>query len=337
MISKAGSSGSHLVVSTNLTLSLSYPHPPRVGLFISLSMHESWHDGQLSTFDDKYAEWDVFSVERASSEGTSRFERRLLHPNDIESWLESHLKSRTVSACCESISLLGGPRNLILSRRLTRHRNAGSADLKQSFIPLKKDHFATLERRYGVPPSYLYLRANANASGAFARYTTRDEDGNATRIGRCILIYRIYNIHHTTIRPPSTPHAPQRFQVHLVDGPNMGRQKRPRRRNLRRTIRPRHVLTVAISLLCSRAAKPPHRTPRIPGRNARGVLHRNATGPRTAALYAGARAGHHARRGIGLRRLGLESSCLSRVHQEVQQIEYGPRVPGAPPQLSHFL
>jgi hypothetical protein len=52
-------------------------------------MHESWHDGQLSTFDDKYAdEWDVFSLERATSEGTSRFESRLLHPNDIESWLE---------------------------------------------------------------------------------------------------------------------------------------------------------------------------------------------------------------------------------------------------------
>jgi hypothetical protein len=52
-------------------------------------MHESWYDGQLSTFDDIYVdECDVFSLERATSEGTSRIERRLRRPNDIESWLE---------------------------------------------------------------------------------------------------------------------------------------------------------------------------------------------------------------------------------------------------------
>lgn len=63
--------------------------------------------------------------------------------------------------------------------------------MKQSYIPLKKGHFETLAQRYGVPPSYLYLRANANASGAFARYTSRDEDSNISRIGKYVhSVYR---------------------------------------------------------------------------------------------------------------------------------------------------
>lgn len=52
-------------------------------------MHESWYTGRLSAFNDKYAdEWDVFSLERATSEGTSRFEKRLLHHDEIDSWLQ---------------------------------------------------------------------------------------------------------------------------------------------------------------------------------------------------------------------------------------------------------
>jgi hypothetical protein len=51
-------------------------------------------------------------------------------------------------------------------------------------MSLKKSTFAIVSRALRVPTPYLYLRANANASGAYTKYYKRNERGEVTNLGK---------------------------------------------------------------------------------------------------------------------------------------------------------
>jgi hypothetical protein len=67
----------------------------------------------------------------------------------------------------------------------THNRKAASErkEVYPSYMSLQKGIFEIISKAFRVPPSYLYLRANANASGTHAKYCQRDILGNITNIG----------------------------------------------------------------------------------------------------------------------------------------------------------
>ena len=52
------------------------------------------------------------------------------------------------------------------------------------YMSLSKSMFVTISQAFRIPPSYLYLRVNANASGAHTKYCQRNELGKITNMGR---------------------------------------------------------------------------------------------------------------------------------------------------------
>lgn len=66
-----------------------------------------------------------------------------------------------------------------------RRNAAGREEMHPSYMSVSKSSFAIISHAFHIPPSYLYLRANANATGAHTKYCQRDDVGRIINIGEC--------------------------------------------------------------------------------------------------------------------------------------------------------
>lgn len=110
----------------------------------------------------------------------------------------------------------------------TRHRNYRDEEIKPGFLAFNKEIFQKMAHIMKLPPSYLYMRVNAGASGNFAKYSTFDDEGAITHLSEfafCFVSSDETLMSHR-FRNPCPPLSSRNSESHLVTRCIMGCQDR---------------------------------------------------------------------------------------------------------------
>lgn len=160
------------------------------------------------------------SINPSLSKPIVRYISLVQRPSSIKKFVSGYSEMKATIYCEQCVLrfiFILGDRKLI-DNSVTQYCKAttDTQELHPSNMSLTKSTFAIISQAFRVPSSYLYLRTNANASGAHTKHCQRNELGKVTSIGTYQTAMNM-KLNEVSSDNSCTSFPSERIQVHMVN------------------------------------------------------------------------------------------------------------------------